>query len=114
MNCKREMVIYSQQIAIELRKRGFKIVKTEINHRYPQYDIYIFDNTKEFREAFNEIVRGKFGYREDYLKEADEIEFEKETGAVLQVVSKSDETDEERPRRTLHLSRFTDRYNWFK
>lgn len=48
--------IYSQKVAVELRKRGFKIVKTEPNNKFPQYDMYGFENTPEFQKALKEIT----------------------------------------------------------
>jgi hypothetical protein len=48
--------VYSQKVAVELRKRGFKIVRTEPNNKYPQYDMYGFENTPEFQKALKEIT----------------------------------------------------------
>lgn len=48
--------IFSRAIAIELRKRGFKIIKTEPNYKKPEFDVYFFENTPEFIKVLNEIV----------------------------------------------------------
>lgn len=52
-------VVYSQRLATRLREKGFRIVDTQINKKYPQYDVYLFEDTPEFQEAFeNEIYKG--------------------------------------------------------
>lgn len=48
--------IFSRSIAIELRKKGFKIIKTEPNYKKPEFDVYFFKDTPEFRKTLNEIV----------------------------------------------------------
>ena len=45
-------------MAIKLRKKGFKIIKTEPNYKRPEFDVYFFEDTPEFRKAFNEIANG--------------------------------------------------------
>lgn len=42
---------YSAKLAGYLRKNGFKIIDTTINLKKPQYDVFIFENTKELRAA---------------------------------------------------------------
>lgn len=46
---------FSKMKAIKLRERGFQIIKTEVNRRFPQYDVYYFENTEEFKKALEEI-----------------------------------------------------------
>lgn len=48
--------IFSRSIAIELRKKGFKIIKTEPNYKKPELDVYFFEDTPGFREVLNKIV----------------------------------------------------------
>lgn len=48
--------IFSRSIAIKLRKKGFKIIKTEPNYKKPEFDVYFFEDTSDFRNALNEIV----------------------------------------------------------
>ena len=50
-------IIYSKRLALELRKRGFKIIATGINENYPQYNTYIFNDTAELRQAIAEITK---------------------------------------------------------
>lgn len=54
-----EYVIYTKWIALELRKQGFKIIRTGINENFPQYDTYIFEDTEELREAFERLTKNK-------------------------------------------------------
>ena len=42
---------YSANLAGYLRKLGFKIVGTRINLKKPQYDIFLFEDTAELRQA---------------------------------------------------------------
>lgn len=48
-------VCFSKMKAIKLRERGFEIVRTAVNRRFPQYDVYYFDNTPELQKAVEEI-----------------------------------------------------------
>ena len=50
-----EKIIYSKWLAYELRKLGFKIIRTDINPNFPQYDIYIFEDTPDFQKAFIDL-----------------------------------------------------------
>lgn len=54
--------IYSKSVALELRKRGFKIIRTEPNERYPQFDAYIFQNSKSLENALTEITNSRSNY----------------------------------------------------
>lgn len=49
--------IYTRRIAVELRKKGFNIIKTEVNERFPQYDVYLFYDSPSLREAFSKITQ---------------------------------------------------------
>lgn len=51
---KKEYKIYTRWLAFELRKRGFPILKTEINEYHPQFDVWIFEDTQELHQ---QIVR---------------------------------------------------------
>ena len=48
--------IYSRKVARELQKKGFKLEKTGVNYKAPEYECYIFKNTRAFQEALNEIL----------------------------------------------------------
>lgn len=51
--------IYSRRIAYELRKMGFKIVKTSPNKYKPEFDTYLFEDTPELQEAIGKCVGNK-------------------------------------------------------
>lgn len=49
---KKEYRVYTRWLAYELRKRGFPIIKTDINEYHPQFDVWIFEDT----EALHQII----------------------------------------------------------
>lgn len=51
--------IYTRKVAIKLRERGFPIVKTDVNHRYPQFDCYFFLDTEDFQKELSKITKEK-------------------------------------------------------
>ena len=53
-----EKIIYSKWLALELRKRGFELLRTGINENYPQYNTYVFRNSTELGQAIAELTRG--------------------------------------------------------
>ena len=55
MENKKLFRVYPRRIALELRKRGFRIVKTEVNENFPQYDVYLFEDNEELRRNFLDI-----------------------------------------------------------
>lgn len=50
-----EYTIYSKKMALNLRKRGFKLLRTGINENFPQYNTYIFENSAELQKALTEL-----------------------------------------------------------
>lgn len=48
-----EYVIYTKRIAYELRKKGFKLIRTGINPNFPQYITYIFQNSEAFQQELS-------------------------------------------------------------
>ena len=53
---KNTKIIYSKRVALELRNKGFKIIKTVPNKYKPQFDAYIFESTQELQEALDVIL----------------------------------------------------------
>ena len=51
--------IYSRRTALELRRKGFKIVGTDINENFPKYDVYLFEDTELFREELSKLSNKK-------------------------------------------------------
>ena len=54
--------VYSRKVAKEIQRKGFKVERIGINYKCPEYDCYIFKNTRAFQEALNEIL--------DFLKKS--------------------------------------------
>jgi len=50
-------IIYMPRVAAALRDMGFPIIKITANNRKPQYDVYWFEDTKEFRNAIPLAVK---------------------------------------------------------
>lgn len=46
-----EKVIYAKWLAFELRKQGFKLIRTDVNENFPQFDTYVFEFTPELDAA---------------------------------------------------------------
>jgi collagenase-like PrtC family protease len=49
-------IIYMPRVAAALRELGFKIIKVSPNQKKPQYDVYWFEDTTQFREAIPKAV----------------------------------------------------------
>lgn len=49
--------IYTRWLAYELRKRGFKILSTDINEYHPEYIVWIFEDNKELQQAISELTK---------------------------------------------------------
>ena len=54
----KEFTIYSKRLALELRLKGFKSLRTGINPNHPQFDTYIFENSHELQMAIKNQSRG--------------------------------------------------------
>lgn len=52
-----EYTIYARWLAVELRKQGFRIIRTEINEQRPQYDTYIFENSVDLQNAITYLTK---------------------------------------------------------
>lgn len=52
-----EKIIYSKWLALELRKRGFELVRLGVNTNFPQYNTYIFNFSAELDKAIAEITK---------------------------------------------------------
>lgn len=47
----KEFIIYSKRLANELAKNGFKVLRADINYKYPNLYVFVFEDTPELREA---------------------------------------------------------------
>ena len=43
--------IFTKKLAVYLRQQGFRILATEVNYKYPKFDVYLFEDTPELTEA---------------------------------------------------------------
>lgn len=53
----KEKIIYTRWLAYELRKKGFPIVRVEVNPNKPEFDCYVFAETDDFNSALLEITK---------------------------------------------------------
>lgn len=49
--------IYTKRIAYELRKQGFKLLGTDVNENFPQFLVYLFEDTPELHIALTKITK---------------------------------------------------------
>lgn len=54
-----KQIIYSKKLALELRKRGFKLIGTGINENFPQFITYIFEDSPELQRAITSFTNSK-------------------------------------------------------
>ena len=47
--------IFKRQLALQLRDMGFRIMDAKVNFEHPKFVIYYFEDTKEFRQAFDKL-----------------------------------------------------------
>lgn len=55
----KEFTIYTKWLAYELRKQGFRIVRTEINPNHPEYDVWVFENSTDLQIAISYLTNSK-------------------------------------------------------
>lgn len=48
--CK-EWTVYSKWLARGLRRQGFKQLRIEVNHKHPQYNVWVFENSTDLQIA---------------------------------------------------------------
>ena len=52
----KEQNIYSKWLAYELRKQGFRIIRTEINPNFPQFIYWVFENCEDLQIAIRYLT----------------------------------------------------------
>lgn len=52
----KEFIIFSKWLAYELRKQGFRLIRTDINRNYPQYDCWVFENNEDLQIAIRYLT----------------------------------------------------------
>ena len=56
---KNEYTIYSKWLAYGLRKQGFKLLRTEINPNFPQFDCWVFENNTDLQIAITCLTEAR-------------------------------------------------------
>ena len=51
--------IYSRWLAYELRKKGFQIIRTEVNKFHPEFTVWIFKDDAELQLAITKITHSR-------------------------------------------------------
>lgn len=49
--------VFKKSIAMSLKEMGFRIEDAKVNFEHHKFVIYYFEDTKEFREAFNKLSK---------------------------------------------------------
>lgn len=53
----KEFRIFKRQLALDLRRAVFKIVRVEPNEMKPYFDTYYFEDTEAFRQALANLTK---------------------------------------------------------
>lgn len=61
-------VCFSKLRAIKLREKGFEIIRTAVNRRFPQYDVYYFQNSPEIQKAVEELKKESEEWRANHAE----------------------------------------------
>lgn len=54
-----EYTIYSKWLAYELRKQGFRLIRTDINPNWPQYICWVFEDSDDLQIAIRYLADKK-------------------------------------------------------
>lgn len=57
--------VYSKKLALLLRQKGFTILYTEPNHRWPQYDVYFFRDNAALQSELEQYITHRQEEKED-------------------------------------------------
>lgn len=49
--------IFSRRLMIELEKQGFQVIKIEPNKKFPNLNVYFFEETAAFRNAAQKLFQ---------------------------------------------------------
>lgn len=58
-----EKIVYTRKMAYELRKLGFKIIRTEPDMKRPEFDNYVFEDSVELQKAMAQISNRRYENR---------------------------------------------------
>lgn len=59
MTNNKEYTIYSNWLALALRKQGFKMIRADINPNHPQYECWVFENNTDLQIAISYLTESK-------------------------------------------------------
>ena len=51
-----EIIIYSKNLATHLKEKGFKLIRSEINVKYPKYNVFIFQKDDTIEEVIKKYL----------------------------------------------------------
>lgn len=51
-----ETIIFSKWLAYELRKQGFRLIRTDVNRNYPQFDCWVFEDSADLHIAIRHLT----------------------------------------------------------
>ena len=51
--------VYTKWLAYELRKKGFRLIKTDINKNFPQFICWVFEDSQELQTAIKQLTQEK-------------------------------------------------------
>lgn len=57
--------VYSKKLALLLRQKGFTILYTEPNRRWPQYDVYFFRDDAALQSELEQYIMHRQEEKED-------------------------------------------------
>lgn len=49
--------IFMPRVAAQLQEKGFKLIKTEINKKNPNFLVYKFEDTPELQMALQKVLK---------------------------------------------------------
>ena len=58
-----EKIVFTRKMAYELRKLGFKIIRTEPDMKRPEFDNYVFEDSVELQKAMAQISNRRYENR---------------------------------------------------
>ena len=52
----KEFTVYTKWLAYALRKQGFRLIRTEVNPNFPQFDCWVFENNLDLQIAIRYLT----------------------------------------------------------
>lgn len=54
-----EFTIFSRWLAYELRMQGFRFIRMEVNRNYPQFNVWVFEDSAELQMAIKQLTTNR-------------------------------------------------------